>query len=68
MDRGTRIHQKESYAKRQQKIAKAHGSDVKSEKHCSTSAFPCSCWMCGNPRKFFDEPTIQEKRLFQDLE
>jgi len=22
----------------------------------------CSCWMCGNPRKYFNEKTIQEKR------
>ena len=24
----------------------------------------CSCWMCGNPRRFFGETTIQEKRAF----
>jgi hypothetical protein len=23
---------------------------------------PCSCWMCGNPRRYFDEPSIQERR------
>lgn len=23
---------------------------------------PCSCWMCGNPRRYFGELTIQEKR------
>ncbi len=23
----------------------------------------CSCWMCGNPRKYFGEITIQEQRL-----
>jgi len=23
---------------------------------------PCSCHMCGNPRKFFKEKTVQEKR------
>jgi hypothetical protein len=28
----------------------------------------CSCSMCGNPRKVFNEPTQQEKRLFQDLD
>lgn len=27
----------------------------------------CSCWMCGNPRKFFGEPTMQEKRQYQAL-
>jgi hypothetical protein len=24
--------------------------------------------MCGNPRKFFGEETVQEQRLFQDVE
>ena len=27
----------------------------------STTSTPCSCFMCGNPRKFFKEPTLQEK-------
>lgn len=26
---------------------------------------PCSCYMCGNPRKHFDEPTVQERREMQ---
>ncbi len=26
----------------------------------------CSCWMCGNPRRYGDGPTIQERRFFQD--
>lgn len=25
----------------------------------------CSCWMCGNPRKFFGERTVQERRMTQ---
>lgn len=25
----------------------------------------CSCFICGNPRKYLKEPTIQEKRAFQ---
>ncbi|MEW4569411.1 hypothetical protein AB1L88_16220 [Tautonia sp. JC769] len=30
----------------------------------------CSCWMCGNPRRWFGEPTRQERRaeLFQPLD
>lgn len=24
---------------------------------------PCSCWMCGNPRRYFNEPTWREKRF-----
>lgn len=23
----------------------------------------CSCWMCGNPRKYFGDITLQERRL-----
>lgn len=23
---------------------------------------PCSCWMCGNPRRYFNQPTLQERR------
>jgi hypothetical protein len=23
---------------------------------------PCSCWMCGNPRKYFGEESLQERR------
>jgi len=25
----------------------------------------CSCYMCGNPRKWFQEQTIQEQKMFQ---
>ena len=25
----------------------------------------CSCWMCGNPRKYFNEAPIQERRAPQ---
>jgi len=26
---------------------------------------PCSCYMCGNPRKHWSEPPIQERRALQ---
>lgn len=26
----------------------------------STHGKPCSCWMCGNPRKYWNEKTKQE--------
>ena len=26
----------------------------------------CSCFMCGNPRRHFNEKTIQERREFQE--
>jgi len=25
----------------------------------------CSCWMCGNPRKYYNSPTIQECRAYE---
>lgn len=26
----------------------------------------CNCWMCKNPRKVFNDPTMQEKRQTQE--
>lgn len=34
-------------------------------RHAQTPA-ACSCWMCGNPRKYFGERTVQERRFLQD--
>ncbi len=28
----------------------------------------CSCWMCGNPRKYNGDRTIQERRQMQQIE
>ena len=57
---------------RQRKIAQAHGFPTGPEhrlaKIHATTCGDSNCVMCGNPRKFFGEPTVQEKRLFQDLE
>lgn len=66
-----RIHQKETYVKKQVKIAKSHGFAVKAgeehrlAKHSATTCGDSHCVMCGNPRKFFKEKTIQEKRFEQ---
>ena len=64
-----RIHDKETAVKRQVKIAKSHGSFVGEEekqphRFAKRHALNCGdpdCAMCGNPRKFFKEPTVQEK-------
>ena len=59
---------------KQVKIAKAHGIPVKNDeahrlhKLSGTTCGDPNCAMCGNPRKFFNEPTLQERRLFQDVE
>ncbi|KFG92189.1 hypothetical protein GQ56_0138930 [Burkholderia paludis] len=33
-----------------------------------TTPAPCSCWMCGNPRRHLGELTMQERRMFQDVD
>ena len=37
-----------------------HRDDVRGK--LANTATVCSCWMCGNPRKFFGEITRQEAR------
>ncbi len=32
---------------------------------CVATRTPCSCWMCGNPRRHHAEVTIQERRRQQ---
>lgn len=69
--RSRRLHSDEVHIAKQVKIAKAHGLPVKSgEEHRlhKLSGVTCGdsdCVMCGNPRKFFKEPTIQEKSFQQ---
>ena len=62
----------ENAVKKQTKIAKAHGFPTGPEhrlaKVHATTCGDSNCVMCGNPRKFFNEPTQQEKRLFQDVD
>lgn len=38
---------------------------VKSPGYLTKNNTVCSCWMCGNPRKYFGELTIQEKKYRQ---
>ena len=54
---------------RQKRIAKAAGvnhSKKQSHRYAKMHSLNCgdsNCVMCGNPRKFFNEPTLQEKRF-----
>lgn len=64
-----RIHKTESHIARQTRIAKAHHAPVDqphklAKKHALNCGNP-NCVMCGNPRKFFNEKTIQEQRFYQ---
>jgi hypothetical protein len=67
-----RRHADETAVKRQTKIAKDYGIPFtephKFAKHHATNCGNPNCVLCANPRKTFKELTIQEQRLFQDLD
>ena len=64
-----RIHAKETAVKKQTKIAKAFGIQVKEpHKFAKHHAMDCGrpgCVMCGNPRKVWKQETIKEKSFKQ---
>jgi hypothetical protein len=67
-----RIQKDENAVKKQTKIAKTFGVPVKQPhkfaKHHAMNCGNPECVMCMNPRKSFNEPTMQEKRFDQDLD
>lgn len=62
----------ENAVTKQLKIAKAYGMPVDQPhtlvKHHALNCGNSNCVMCMNPRKSFNQPTIQEQRMFQDVE
>lgn len=69
-----RRHKTKAKAIRQMNIAKSHGVDVDegelhrfAKKHALNCGRP-NCLWCSNPRKIFKELSIQERRMFQDLD
>ena len=67
----------EAAVKRQVQIARQHGLTDRDKavkephrlaKHHALDCGNPGCHMCGNPRKFFGEPTVQERRMFQDVD
>lgn len=64
-----RLLRKQAAIKRQKGIAQAHGFPTGVEHRFSkVHAMACGdshCAMCGNPRKFFNERTLQEKSFEQ---
>ena len=71
---GERIQQKQNKLTKTMKLAKEYGLNhvlKQPHKYHKQSPLNCGdpkCVMCGNPRKFFKEKTIQEKRFEQNLE
>ena len=67
-----RILKDENAIRKQLKIAKAHNAPVESPhqfaKHHAMNCGNPKCFMCSNPRKVFNEKTIQEKRLEQNID
>lgn len=64
-----RRHNDETAIKRQVKIAKEYNFPIKdngrfAKMHATNCGDP-DCVMCGNPRKFFSELTVQEYRAIQ---
>ena len=55
--------------KKQTRIAQAHGfpigPDHRLSKIHATTCGNSNCFMCGNPRKFFQERTLQERSFEQ---
>ena len=65
-----RLQKKIRANKKQTRIARAHGFPLVKPEHrlSKIHAVTCgnsNCYMCGNPRKFFKEPTVQEKSFDQ---
>ena len=64
-----RILKDENAIRKQLKIAKAHNAPVESPhqfaKHHAMNCGNPNCVMCGNPRKMWNEKTIQEKSFEQ---
>lgn len=77
-----RLHAKARAIQRQMRIRRMHSFGVNGmseagakydqpHRYHKRSGMTCgnsNCVMCGNPRKFWKERTIQEKRMMQDLE
>jgi hypothetical protein len=70
-----RLHQEQTVIKKQSDIAKSHGLPVTEPhmfaKHHATDCGNPDCPTCGNPRHngaSKDRLTVQEKRLFQDVD
>jgi hypothetical protein len=67
-----RLHQDEVHIQRQVDISRQAGMPVKEphrmSKHHAMDCGQPGCVLCGNPRKLWGELTLQEQRMFQDID
>ena len=71
----SRAERRHHHDRMKQKVSRFHwiknwfGSKESREEHIrqmTETRKPCSCYMCGNPRKHWNDITIQEKRELQN--
>jgi hypothetical protein len=70
MKRALRRHHRERMIQRaMHSLALSHEEDWGKRRECAVAWYnnlaKCSCWMCGNPRKYAGRVTVQEKRQLQ---
>lgn len=69
--KATRRSRTQVAIERQKRIAKCHGivhDTEQSHRYAKMHSLNCGdpdCAMCGNPRKFFNERTIQERKFIE---
>lgn len=72
--RAKRRHNTNKAIQKQKRIIESLGIESRKKQphryakmHATNCGDP-NCHMCGNPRKFFKEPTLQEKKFLQSLD
>jgi hypothetical protein len=66
--RSVRRHHEERIKRRvKEYYGGAFRHDVRSIGKLAHSQTPCSCWMCGNPRRYEGEPTLRERRESKEV-
>ena len=61
-----RHHEKRIKRRVEQYYSGVHRNDPRRIGQMARARKLCSCWMCGNPRRYFNEPTLREKRLEEE--
>ncbi len=66
-DRGYRLGRIARWKKRVRSYyGGVHSDEPRRIGWLSSTRTPCSCWMCGNPRRYRGEVTLQERRAELD--